>query len=75
MGNGKQHFVIDKSPHPKQLAMFEELGITPIIVEDYAEIATVLKELFFAGLETSDWKKFDLRNDAYWERLKTGPEK
>jgi len=70
-----QHFVIDKSPHPERRAMFEEVGITPIIVEDYAEIATVLEKLYYAGLEKNGWEKFGLTNAAYWERLKVGPEK
>ena len=74
-GNGKQHFVIDKSPNPEKLVMFERMGITPIIVDDYTEIATVLEELYYAGLEKNGWEKFGLKNAAYWERLKTGPEK
>lgn len=74
-GNGKQHFVIDKFPNPEKLAMFEKMGVTPIIVDDYAEIATVLKELYYAGIEKSGWEKFGLANDAYWSRLKAGPEK
>ncbi len=74
-GYGKRRFVIDKTPQPERLAFFEELGITPINVEDYAEIATVLEELYFADLETSGWKRFELNNEAYWERLKVGPEK
>ncbi len=73
--HGKQHFVIEKSPNPERLAFFEELGITPIIIADYAEIATVLEELYYAGFENSGWEKFELDNAAYWERLKIGPEK
>lgn len=72
---GKQYFVIEKSPTLKRLAFFKELGISPIIIEDYAEIATVLKELYFAGLDKSGWEKFELSNEAYWERLKVGPVK
>jgi hypothetical protein len=71
----KQHFVIERSPGPDRLAMFEELGIIPIIVEDYAEIAAALEELYCAGLEKSSWEKFGLTPAAYWERLKAGPEK
>ena len=71
----KQHFVIDKLPPPEKLVWFEELGITPIIVEDFADIAVMLEELYFAGLEKNGWKKFGLTNAAYWERLKGGPEK
>lgn len=74
-GNGKQHFVIDKSPSPERRVFFQKLGVTPIIVEDYADIGNVLKELYSAGLETSGWDRFGLSNEAYWERLKVGPEK
>jgi hypothetical protein len=71
----KQHFVIEKSPDNEKLASFEELGVIPIIVEDFAEIATVLEALYYAGLEKSGWEKFGLSNADYWERLKVGPEK
>jgi hypothetical protein len=73
--DGKQHFSIEKSPAPEKLAFLEELGIIPIIVEDYAEIANVLKVLYSAGLEKSDWDKFNLEKEAYWARLKKGPDK
>jgi len=72
---GKQHFVIEKSPDLDKLVFFEKLGVTPIIVEEYAEIAAVLKALYSAGLEKSDWNKFDIDSKAYWERLKKGPDK
>lgn len=70
-----RHFVIERSPDPDKLALFEELGIIPIIVDDYAEIAAVLEKLYCAGLEQSGWERFGLTNVAYWERLKVGPEK
>ena len=73
--DGKQHFVIDKTPQPKRLAFFEELGLIPIIVDEYTEIAAVLEELYSAGLEKIGWEKFGLTNVDYWERLKVGPEK
>ena len=70
-----KHFAIERSPDPDRLAMFEELGIIPIVVEDYAEIATVLEKLYCTGLEKNSWNKFGLTHAAYWERLKEGPEK
>jgi hypothetical protein len=74
-GSGKQHFVIDKSPSPERLAFFEKLGLTPVLVDDYAEIALALEQLYSAGLEKNGWEKFGLTNVDYWERLKVGPEK
>lgn len=71
----KQHFVIERSPDPDRLAMFAELGIIPIIVDDYAEIAIVLERLYCVDLEKNGWDKFGLTGAAYWERLKVGPEK
>lgn len=51
----------------------EELGIRPIVVSDWGEIAQLLKKIYCAGLEENGWKKFGLDNEAYWERLKEGP--
>ena len=74
-GYGKQHFVIDKTPQPERLAFFEALGLIPILVDDYAEIAAALEELYSAGLEKSGWETFGLTNAYYWKRLEVGPEK
>ena len=72
---GKQHFVIDISPDPEKLALYRELGITPVLVDKFADVAIVLKELYLAGIEKSSWEKFGLTGADYWDRLKLGPEK
>jgi len=70
---GARHFAIEKSPNSTRLEEFDEMGIIPIPVDDYVDIAGVLEELYCLGLESSTWERYGLSNKDYWSRLKTGP--
>lgn len=66
----RQHFAfVDE----KAASRAEALGIAPIVVENWDEIARKLEEIYCASLP-SDWQSLGFnRKEDYWERLKTGP--
>ena len=68
----RQHFAFTDE---KAGARAEALGIIPIVVTDWGEIARDLKKIYCASIPASSWQSFGFDSvDAYWERLKVGPQ-
>lgn len=52
----------------------EELGVTPIVVDDYGKISDVLKTVYCRATPAAVYEKFGLGTpEEYWERLEAGP--
>jgi hypothetical protein len=71
----RQHFAIVKSD-TEAAERVNQLGICPVTVRRYSEIATVLEEVYCAALDPTECERVELANPkAYWEQLVAGPVK
>jgi hypothetical protein len=73
---------VDSSSRPQHFALIEaqnanlvsELGVTPVVFENYADIADVLEDVHCTTLNNATLETFDLQEPSdYWARLKKGP--
>lgn len=71
----RQHFAIVKSD-TEAVERVNQLGICPVVVRSYSEIAVVLEEIYCAALDTAECQRVGLANPKfYWKRLGAGPVK
>lgn len=58
---------------PDLAGMASELGITPVVVPRYSDIAVALKEIYCAALDSAECRTLGLENpEGYWQRLCAG---
>jgi hypothetical protein len=70
-GHSPRHYAFVKA---HDAGLVSELGIYPVIFEDYADIAGMLEDVYCTTLNQSTLENCKLHNlREYWDRLKTGP--
>ena len=66
-----QHFAIAKENLAGDV---ERLGVTPVVVEHYADVARVLREVYISVLNSDTCRSVEINEPIdYWQRLKIGP--
>jgi len=67
--NGKQHFAIVKDGLPKRIS---NLGVVPVVVNSFADVGRVLKNVYCSGIPRSWRSNTRLSPDGYWQRVVDG---
>lgn len=71
----RQHFAIVKSD-TEAAERASQLGICPVMVRRYSEMAMVLEKVYCAALDTAECERVEPATPkAYWEQLVAGPVK
>ena len=70
-GHKPRHYAFVKA---QEAELMNELGICPVVFEDYADIAGMLEDVYCSTLSQSTLDNFALsKPQEYWSRLKKGP--
>lgn len=71
----RQHFAIVKSD-TEAAKRVNQLGICPVMVCKYSQIALALEKIYCSALDTAECEKVEPANSkAYWKQLVAGPVK
>jgi len=74
-GEKRQHFAIVKVG-TEAAERASQLGICPVMVSKYSQIALTLEKIYCSALDTAECERVELANPKlYWEQLVAGPVK